>query len=193
MARTGGDKTKKRILDAAEELFSRDGFQGTGVNRIAQVAGVNKALIYHHFKDKNDIIVSLFKGILDEFSSFKSPALDAFRSGEGVADIAGALKAEVSFLEKRKNILAVMLMESLKADDRDVSLFRCAELALSSSGHGEGKTKSRLFHEFFTGFIPLIAFIALKDKWCDFFQCDKDEALGLFLESFIASHVNTHP
>jgi AcrR family transcriptional regulator len=192
MARTGGVKTRKRILEKAEELFSKDGFQGTSVNRIAQEAQVNKALIYYHFKDKNDIILSLFRSILEEFSSSDSPALVGLRSGTGLRDIPGALRAEVSFLEKRRNILAVMLMESLKTDDRDMSLFRCAELAMSSELRG-AKTKSQLFHEFFTGFIPLIAFVALKEKWCDFFQCDRDEALGYFVESFIASHVDTHP
>ena len=85
-----------------------------------------------------------------------------------------------------------MPMESLKADDRDMSLFRCAEPAMSSDLKG-AKTKSQLFHEFFTGFIPLIAFVALKEKSCDFFRCDRDEALGYFIGSFIASHVDTHP
>ena len=60
MSRTGGDLTKKRILTIAERLFSEKGFDATSVDSIARKAKVNKALIYYHFKDKNDIISSLF-------------------------------------------------------------------------------------------------------------------------------------
>ena len=58
--------------------------------------------------------------------------------------------------------------------------------------HERPKTKPVLFHEFFTGFIPLIAFVALREKFCDYYQCDKEEALSFFVKSFKASHINSH-
>jgi AcrR family transcriptional regulator len=44
--------TRLRILDAAHEEFQRHGFAGARVDRIAELAGSNKRLIYSHFGDK---------------------------------------------------------------------------------------------------------------------------------------------
>ena len=84
-----------------------------------------------------------------------------------------------------------MLMESLKTHDQDTSLFKCPDLVMAAE-HGEPRTKARLVHEFFTGFTPLITFVALQDKFCDYFHCDKKEALEYFVEAFATSHMDAH-
>jgi len=54
--------TKQRILDAALELFSAQGFSGTSVEQIASKVGIKAPSLYKHFKSKQDI----FDAILDE-------------------------------------------------------------------------------------------------------------------------------
>ena len=46
------EATREAILNAAQELFARDGFSGARVDDIAGLAGYNKALIFHYFDDK---------------------------------------------------------------------------------------------------------------------------------------------
>lgn len=55
---------KKRfaILEAATQEFCLAGFDGTSMDRIAEVANVSKTTVYNHFPSKDD----LFKAILDE-------------------------------------------------------------------------------------------------------------------------------
>jgi AcrR family transcriptional regulator len=192
MGRTGGDKTRQRILEAAEELFSRSGFHGTSVSEITKKAMVNKAALYYHFKDKNDLVLSLFQKILDDFAD--SGSIQPGRSARGIdaRDVKKVIREEISFLEKRKDIFAVMLMESFKSQDQGGPLFQCAEAALKSPSESPGSSL-RLVHEFFTGLVPLLAFVVLEDKWCKYFRCDKEEVLEQFLESFVASHIETHP
>lgn len=43
---------REAILNAAEEIFARDGFDGARVDAIADGSGYNKALIFHYFGDK---------------------------------------------------------------------------------------------------------------------------------------------
>ena len=43
---------REAILNAAEEIFARDGFDGARVDAIAEASGYNKALIFHYFGDK---------------------------------------------------------------------------------------------------------------------------------------------
>lgn len=49
-------KTKDRILDAALELFGEKGYDGVGVDQIAEKAGVKGPSIYKHFKGKEEIL-----------------------------------------------------------------------------------------------------------------------------------------
>ncbi len=48
-------ETVTRILAAAEDLFSRRGFDAVSMNDIAEAAGVSKANIFHHFESKNTL------------------------------------------------------------------------------------------------------------------------------------------
>ncbi|PXW99893.1 TetR/AcrR family transcriptional regulator [Mycolicibacterium moriokaense] len=47
---------RKQILDAAVELFHRNGYHGTSVDAIAGVLGVSKQFVYYQFKDKPAIL-----------------------------------------------------------------------------------------------------------------------------------------
>lgn len=53
--RATGDKTRNVIIQAAKELFIEFGFSGTSLNQIANKAGINKSLILHHFKTKENL------------------------------------------------------------------------------------------------------------------------------------------
>ena len=46
------ETAREALLDAAQEIFARDGFSGARVDDIAHHAGYNKALIFHYFDDK---------------------------------------------------------------------------------------------------------------------------------------------
>lgn len=61
-------KTKQRILDAALELFSTQGFEATSIAQIADAVGVRKASLYSHFDSKQDILDSLIESIMEGYS-----------------------------------------------------------------------------------------------------------------------------
>jgi AcrR family transcriptional regulator len=50
--------TRRRILMAAEEVFSAEGVRAGGVHRIAERAGVTKRTLYYHFRSKDDLIAA---------------------------------------------------------------------------------------------------------------------------------------
>jgi AcrR family transcriptional regulator len=55
---SGAGDVRGRILDAASELFYRDGVRATGITPIIANAGVAKASFYHHFPSKDDLVVA---------------------------------------------------------------------------------------------------------------------------------------
>lgn len=68
MAQRSGDKYAA-ILDAAQAVIARQGYQGAQISRIAAEAGVAAGTVYLYFKNKPDLLVSLFRdrlGVLIE-------------------------------------------------------------------------------------------------------------------------------
>jgi TetR/AcrR family transcriptional regulator len=82
------EATKNAILDAALAEFAAEGAAGARTDAIACAAGVNKALLYYYYEDKE----TLYGAVLDHVFSRVSAAID------------GALSLE---LPPREKILAV--------------------------------------------------------------------------------------
>lgn len=53
--------TRQRLLRAARELFRRDGYAATTVERIAATAGFSKGAVYSNFEDKESIFLSVLE------------------------------------------------------------------------------------------------------------------------------------
>jgi AcrR family transcriptional regulator len=54
---------RERILEEARRLFLERGYSDVSMQQIADAAGLRKASIYHHFKDKNALFTAI---VLDE-------------------------------------------------------------------------------------------------------------------------------
>lgn len=59
----GGRGARRRILDAAAELFYRDGINATGVERLAAESSVSKRTLYQHFPSKTAVVEEYLRGL----------------------------------------------------------------------------------------------------------------------------------
>jgi len=75
------ERSRRLVLDAALKLFSKQGFRGTSVREIADMAGVSIGNLYHHFPDKE----AIFRTLLDEYGQMTAeptfPLRRALNSG----------------------------------------------------------------------------------------------------------------
>lgn len=55
--RTQPSAARERVLNAAYQLFLRNGLTSVSMQQIADEAGITKATLYHHFRDKNDLFL----------------------------------------------------------------------------------------------------------------------------------------
>jgi TetR/AcrR family transcriptional regulator len=62
------DLSRAKILAAAERSFAKDGLAGARTDAIAAEAGVNKALLYYYFKNKESLYEAVLEGHLREFN-----------------------------------------------------------------------------------------------------------------------------
>lgn len=54
-------ETQTRLLNAAEEVFVRDGYEAAQLDEIASRAGRSKGAVYTHFESKEDLFLALFE------------------------------------------------------------------------------------------------------------------------------------
>lgn len=80
--------TRRRILDAARELFAERGWAATSIDEVVGAAGVTKGALYHHFRDKTDVLRAVYEDqeqrsierLLAMSVEYDDP-LDALRAG----------------------------------------------------------------------------------------------------------------
>src|SRR6202162_5093077 len=60
-ARREEEKERRRaeILDAAEALYARKGWDGVTVDQVARSARLSRALVYVYFRDKEDLLFAI--------------------------------------------------------------------------------------------------------------------------------------
>ncbi|MBY6273745.1 TetR/AcrR family transcriptional regulator [Parageobacillus thermoglucosidasius] len=63
--RKEAEERKNEIIDAADELFSQKGYDGTSTNDIIEKVGIARGTLYHHFKSKEDIMDALIERYSD--------------------------------------------------------------------------------------------------------------------------------
>ena len=56
--------SRDRILDAAETLFAKRGYAGVGLREVAEVVGLGKSSLFHHFKNKPQLYAAVCGRIL---------------------------------------------------------------------------------------------------------------------------------
>lgn len=59
------DNKKTMVMNTATRLFAERGFENTSVSSICEAANVSKGLLYHHFKNKNELLREIFSATTD--------------------------------------------------------------------------------------------------------------------------------
>lgn len=70
---------KEKITSAALSLFNKEGVQPITTNHIIDDLGISPGTFYYHFKNKEEVIRSIFQLITMDFSKIFSFPLDSFK------------------------------------------------------------------------------------------------------------------
>jgi AcrR family transcriptional regulator len=60
------DEKRQAILDRSAELFAAHGYDRASMNKIADAIGVSKALLYHYYRDKEELLFDVIRFHLNE-------------------------------------------------------------------------------------------------------------------------------
>lgn len=88
------------ILEAALKVIAENGFHGSQISKIAKEAGIADGTVYLYFKNKEDILISLFQQRLgDLVSMFNNSLREANSADEALRKI-----CEIHFTELEQNV-----------------------------------------------------------------------------------------
>jgi AcrR family transcriptional regulator len=89
-------ESQERILDAAEALFARSGFNGVSVKDIAQAAEVDASLLHYYFTSKAGLYSAAIARRAGEVNVARLAALNAYASEAGDSlTVAGVVRTYV--------------------------------------------------------------------------------------------------
>jgi TetR/AcrR family transcriptional regulator, cholesterol catabolism regulator len=74
-------RRRRQIVDAAVELFLKDGFHKTTTRQIARAAGISIGLLYEYIATKEDILFLVCDAIHDEMAAAVTEALERTEKG----------------------------------------------------------------------------------------------------------------
>ncbi|PSL19583.1 TetR/AcrR family transcriptional regulator [Shimia abyssi] len=145
-------KGKKKIFDAAMELFETQGYFATTVEQITAKAGVSKGLVYNYFPSKEALLV----GLIENTTETMNVVAETWTQQETLeASISGFLDGYFQYLASERRFLklqlTLLLMPELQSVVRQPQQAR-AQLLLSIMtdwfaewGSAEPENQARLF------------------------------------------------
>ncbi len=120
--------TKEKILTAALEMFSVNGFTAVSIRDIGKVVGIKESSIYYHFRNKEDILQS----ILDEADKMAQIRKDNFNEAlqtVSTIKIEEFVKVGIAYvngylLEERIHKLLRMLMIEKQRNEKAAAIYQ---------------------------------------------------------------------
>lgn len=119
----GGDKperkqqqrsiaTQQKLLAAAIEAFSENGFKGTSTRDIAERAGVHHPLITYHFKNKDKLWRAAADKVFRDFTRSLAASLEDHRDECPKQRMASLIRAYVHYAKSQPALHKVMVQEA---------------------------------------------------------------------------------
>lgn len=101
--------TRRRIIDSAREEFALFGLDGARVDRIAERAAVNKAMIYYHFQSKEN----LYSEVMRDFISIITGRVSRHFAGAASLEeaLTGLVGVHADLMVEFPHIRPIMLRE----------------------------------------------------------------------------------
>jgi AcrR family transcriptional regulator len=102
----GYDGQRELILARAAALFAQGGYAGTSMNQVAEACGLSKATLYHYYRDKYALLVSIAEGHVTRLQAVVHEAAAQAQVPEArLRALVGALVQEYASAQNEHRVL----------------------------------------------------------------------------------------
>jgi len=116
--RRDADATRERILDAALQSFSTQGFDASSTRQIESLAGVKRGLITYHFGSKQQLWEATADRLMRVVGKDLQDALDGMANADGAARFRFFVRAYVRVCARHPELNRLMIREGAQANGR---------------------------------------------------------------------------
>lgn len=99
----------KRIIDAAIKVFSQKGFHKARISDVAEEANVADGTIYLYFKNKDDLLITIFESKLKEIIDKFTKAIDS--EPDPIFKLARFIWLYFSMMEQHPDLASILTIE----------------------------------------------------------------------------------
>ena len=107
---------KEMLLLKATELFYKKGFASASVREIVKRAGVTNSVLYHHFKDKNELLYVIIqrvgKRLIDELKEIQR------KRDDSIEILKEMIKKQISIVKDKKKEARIFLEEEYQLKNK---------------------------------------------------------------------------
>jgi len=118
------ESSRTEILNAALELFARNGFHATSISQIAEKAGISKGLMYNYFKSKDDLL----KNIIDNgFQLLNEMMLEVGQKSEPCEILKNIIHFSIEHIKKNLTywqLFMSLIIQSAVQKDVEIMMIR---------------------------------------------------------------------
>jgi TetR/AcrR family fatty acid metabolism transcriptional regulator len=100
---------RAKILRSATKVFARNGFYHSKVSEIAREAGVADGTIYLYFKNKEDILISIFEESMDEILRLTREEIGTHQ--DALSKLRRFVRLHMTLMEKNPRLAEVIQVE----------------------------------------------------------------------------------
>lgn len=190
------EETKGLLIKTARDLFAKCGYDGTSVADIANEAGVNKALVFYYFKNKEGVLQEVLnvaaKDAVDRREIFLRSKEPFSRESMNMY-----YKESLRHMESKKEVIKILLTEALKNNNSSEYLFDFLENALGEVSERLRQIGFQVIDEqklqtseFFFDAMALFVFVALEEKWSSYKGFEREKVKKDFLDVFNESYLD---
>lgn len=98
---------REAIIEAATEAFYRHGYGGASLRDIARQAGITQATVYYHFKNKEEILLTIISEFSDQLFQALLSALA--RDSDAVSRLRNAIERHILFTKTHRREVKIIL------------------------------------------------------------------------------------
>jgi len=103
------EATRERILNAAESVFSQNGYHDTLMDEVVEAAGASKGGIYFHFPSKESLFFALMDRLAEKMLREIEEAMLA--ENEPIRKVQCALEAALRALSRQRRLAKILLLQ----------------------------------------------------------------------------------
>lgn len=112
-----GDRTRKRLLDAAAAEVARCGVAGTSINAIAAAAGLKTGSVYFHFESKDQLVEAMLEeGLLASLAYLDAALAAVPDNADAATRLGAAIRAHATAVHELSNYTVAVLGPSFPSD-----------------------------------------------------------------------------